>query len=131
MARLRSVRRWVPASKGLRGMRFFNTTGPVRSGEGGPLLHSAAGRASVVNRVAENPKVGVSLGGGVRKVRFARPGRGKSGGARVVFLFAGEDIPVFLLTAFAKNEKANLSVGERTALIAAAKELVAGCGRSP
>ena len=88
-------------------------------------------RASVVNIVAENPKVGVSLGGGVRKVRIARPGRGKSGGARVVFLFAGEDIPVFLLTVFAKNEKTSLSAGERTALIAAAKELVADYGRIP
>ena len=36
----------------------------------------------------------------------------------MVFLFSGEDIPVFLLTVFAKNEKANLSSGERAALIA-------------
>ena len=88
-------------------------------------------RARVVNMVAENPEAGVPLGGGVRKVRVARPGRGKSGGARVVFLFAGEDIPVFLLTVFAKNEKASLSVTERTALIAAAKELAADYRRNP
>ena len=74
--------------------------------------------------VAENPKTGVALGSGIRKMRIARPGRGKSGGARVVFLFSGEDIPVFLLTVFAKNEKANLSSGERTALIATAKEMI-------
>ena len=80
-------------------------------------------RASIVNVVAENPSVGVALGGGVRKIRVSLPGRGKRGGARVVFLFAGDDIPVFLLTVFAKNEKANLSAGERTALIAAAKRL--------
>ena len=84
---------------------------------------SDAERAEVVNLVAENPEAGVALGGGIRKVRIALPGRGKRGGARVVFLFAGEDIPVFLLTVFAKNEKANLDVGERTALIGAAKEL--------
>ncbi len=42
-----------------------------------------------------------------------------------MFRFAGEDIPVFLLTVFAKNEKANLSVAERDALIRAAKELAA------
>lgn len=80
-------------------------------------------RTRVVNMVAENPEAGVPLGGGVRKVRIALPGRGKSGGARVVLLFAGEDIPVFLLTVFAKNEKANLGVRERTTLIAAAKKL--------
>ena len=70
---------------------------------------SDALRATVVNMVAENPKAGVPLGGGVRKVRVARLGRGKSVWARVVFLFTGEDIPVFLLTVFATNEKANLS----------------------
>ncbi len=46
------------------------------------------------------------------------------GGARVMFLFSGEDIPVFLLTVFAKNEKTDLSARERTALIAAAKQMV-------
>ena len=66
-----------------------------------------------------------SLGGGVRKARIALSGRGKRGGARVVFLFAGEDIPVFLLSVFAKNEKTGLSAEERTVLIRAAKELAA------
>ena len=85
---------------------------------------SEAERAGVVTMVAENPEAGVSLGGGIRKVRIARAGGGKRGGARVVFLFAGEDIPVFLLTVFAKNEKTDLSARERTALIAAAKQMV-------
>ena len=75
--------------------------------------------------VAGNPRAGVALGGGVRKARIALPGRGKRGGARVVFLFVGEDIPVFLLTVFAKNEKTDLSAEERTVLIRAAKELAA------
>ena len=81
--------------------------------------------------MAGNPEAGVPLGGGVRKVRIARPGRGKSGGARVVFLFTGEELPVFLLTVFAKNEKANLTVREMTALIAAAKAVVADYRRNP
>ena len=45
-------------------------------------------------------------------------------GARVVFLFSGENIPVFLLTVFAKNEKANLSAGERAVLLDAAKDMI-------
>ena len=49
----------------------------------------------------------------------------------MVFLFTGEELPVFPLTVFAKNEKANLTVREKTALIAAAKELVADCRRKP
>lgn len=86
-------------------------------------------RAEVVSMVAENPGAGVPLGGGVRKVRITRPGSGKSGGARVVFLSAGEDIPLFLLTVFAKNEKTNLTARERTAMVAAAKELAANYRR--
>ena len=42
-----------------------------------------------------------------------------------MFLFAGEDLPVFLLTVFAKNEKADLSAAERAALIGAAREITA------
>ena len=86
---------------------------------------SDALRAEVVNMVAGNPRPGVALGGGSRKARIPLPGRGKRGGARVVFLFAGEDIPVFLLTVFAKNEKSDLGVAAREALIRAAKEIAA------
>lgn len=85
---------------------------------------SDAGRVEIVTMVAENPEVGVSLGGGIRKIRIALPGRGKRGGARVVFLFSGENVPVFLLTVFAKNEKADLNARERATLIAAAKQMV-------
>ena len=81
-------------------------------------------RTEVISLVARNPVAGVSLGGGMRKMRIARPGRGKSGGGRVLFLFAGDDIPVFLLTVFAKNEKAFLSARELGALIATAKPMI-------
>ncbi|MXY67381.1 MAG: addiction module toxin RelE [Acidobacteriia bacterium] len=87
-------------------------------------------RATIVNTVAENPETGVPLGGGIRKVRIALPGRGKRGGARVVFLFAGDKLPVSLLTVFSKNEKASLSVEEGRALIQAAKSVVADYRRA-
>ena len=73
--------------------------------------------------VAENPTAGTSLGGGIRKMRVARSGGGKEGGARIVFLFSGQDIPVFLLTIFAKTEKANLAPKERATLIAIGKRI--------
>ena len=84
---------------------------------------STAERADVISIVAETPRAGVALGGGIRKMRIAHPGRGKSSGARVVFLFAGEDVPVFLLTVFAKNEKASLGTRERTVMVSAAKQM--------
>jgi hypothetical protein len=42
--------------------------------------------------------------------------RGKSGGARIIYLFGGENLPIFVLAVFAKNEKSNLSAAERNAL---------------
>jgi hypothetical protein len=46
---------------------------------------------------------------GVRKARFARPGQGKSGGVRVLYLdFESAEI-IFLLTAYPKNTKDNIS----------------------
>jgi len=81
-------------------------------------LLSPEERKAVVDRLAADPTCGVVIAGsgGVRKVRFGFGGRGKSGGARIVYLFTGESLPVFALAIFAKNEKANLTPAERNAL---------------
>jgi len=73
---------------------------------------------AIVDRLASDPTCGVVIpgGGGIRKVRFGFGARGKSGGARIVYLFSGTNLPVFILAVFAKNEKANLSTAERNAL---------------
>ncbi len=70
-------------------------------------LFTEAERADIVDQVAADPRCGVVIpgSGGVRKFRVGFGGRGKRGGARIVFLFGGEDVPVFLLAVFAKNEK--------------------------
>ena len=75
-------------------------------------------RAAIVDRVAAEPRCGLVIpgSGGIRKLRFGFGGRGKRGGARVIYLFGGDDVPVFLLAAFAKNEKADLTPAERTTL---------------
>src|SRR5688572_8949043 len=81
-------------------------------------LFTAEERATIVDAVAVDPLCGGAIphSGGIRKVRFGFGGRGKSGGARVIYLFGGTDIPVFLLAAFAKNEKSDLTAKERMAL---------------
>jgi hypothetical protein len=81
-------------------------------------LFTEAERTDIVDLVAADPRGGVVIpgSGGVRKLRVGFGGRGKRGGARIIFLFGGEDVPVFLLAAFAKNEKADLSAAERTTL---------------
>ncbi len=40
----------------------------------------------------------------------------KSGGARVVYIQRDNTVPVFLIAIFPKNEKENLTKGERNAL---------------
>jgi hypothetical protein len=75
-------------------------------------------RAALVSLLVSDPAAGVSLGGGLYKMRLARPGGGKSGGWRVLHFFRNEGMPVFLLSVFGKNEKANISAAERAELAA-------------
>lgn len=76
-----------------------------------------ADRAHVIDLLAIDPEAGVSLGGGLRKVRIARQGGGKSGGFRVLHFYREQGIPLFLLTVFAKNERANITPKEQTELV--------------
>lgn len=85
-------------------------------------------RAALVDYIAANPEAGIALGGGLRKVRIAREGGGKSGGYRTIHVFGGGDVPLFLVTLFAKNEKDNLSRTEQAELVALAKALIAHYG---
>jgi hypothetical protein len=81
-------------------------------------LLSAAERADVVAYLAAHPRAGELMQGtgGVRKLRWALGGRGKSGGARVIYYFHSEAMPLYLLTVYGKNERANLSKAERNDL---------------
>jgi hypothetical protein len=90
---------------------------------------SEAEKTALIAFVAENPDAGVSLGGGLRKFRFARDGGGKSGGYRVVHVWHPGDGPVFLLTVFAKNEKANLTRAETATLAKLGEALATEYGK--
>ncbi len=82
--------------------------------------------AKVITMVAEDPECGdlIKGTGGVRKVRIPAKGKGKSGGARVVYYFHNEQIPVYLLTVFAKGDKDNLTKAERNQLAKVVKVIV-------
>ena len=87
-------------------------------------LFSEDERAAIVDFVASDPRCGVVIPGasGIRKVRVGFAGRGNRGGARVIYLFGGDDVPVFLLAAFAKNEKDDLTLAERSAMAKAVED---------
>jgi hypothetical protein len=92
------------------------------------LLMSESKRAQLVAFVGANPEAGeiIPETGGVRKIRWALAGTGKRGGARAIYYFHSERMPVFLLTVYAKNDKANLSNSERNAMKRLVPILVAG-----
>ena len=54
--------------------------------------------------------------GGVRKMRFALENRGKSGSVRIIYVDFVIYEKLYLITAYPKNEKDNLSKAERTAI---------------
>jgi len=50
--------------------------------------------------------------GGARKARASRGGRGKSGGARIIYYVVSRRGVIFLIDVYAKSEKENLSDAE-------------------
>ncbi len=60
-------------------------------------LLTDADRAVLVDYLAHNPSAGdlIQGTGGVRKMRWGLEGRGKRGGARVIFFYHSADIPLF------------------------------------
>jgi len=82
-------------------------------------------KSELITHLSLNPNAGALIrgAGGIRKLRWAYSGRGKSGGVRVVYYFHGLEMPLFLLTLFGKNEKSNLSMAEKGTLSKLVKEL--------
>ena len=69
--------------------------------------------------LAAHPKVGdvIAGSGGIRKLRWSLPGKGKRGGARVIYFYMDEKGLVSLLTIYAKNEKDDVSKSELKELV--------------
>jgi hypothetical protein len=87
---------------------------------------------ALVLYLAANPTAGdrVPGTGGIRKLRWARAGRGKRGGARVVHFFHDASLPLFALTMFAKNERVDLSAAELNEFRSLTKILVETYGKA-
>lgn len=78
-------------------------------------LFSEDEREALVEFLSYNPLAGAVIKGtgGIRKLRWGAKGKGKSGGARVIYFFHDDEMPLFLLTAYGKNEKADLAPDEK------------------
>ncbi len=86
----------------------------------------------LVDYLAYNPTAGdlIQGTGGVRKVRWGLDERGKRGGARVIYFYHSARTPLFMLTAYAKNEQADLSQKDRNDFRQLTKLLVETYGRT-
>ena len=67
--------------------------------------------------LATTPDAGAVIPGtdGVRKVRVAMPGRGKRGGARVIYYAYLPGETVYLIFVYAKNDQGNLTPDQKRA----------------
>jgi hypothetical protein len=60
--------------------------------------------------IMKNPEIGkiITGSGGVRKIRWAREGMGKSGGVRTIYYWAKTKDQVYMLTMYSKSEKEDI-----------------------
>ena len=72
-------------------------------------------KQEIISHLANNPDSGdlIRGTGGLRKFRWSRNNKGKSGGYRIIHYYHDDNIPVFLITGFAKNEMENISMEAR------------------
>ena len=84
-------------------------------------------RRELIDLLAENPLAGDEIPGtgGVRKLRFAASGRGKRGGARVIYYYLDRAMPIYALLAYAKAAKIDMTLEEKRTISAIAAALKA------
>ncbi len=54
--------------------------------------------------------------GGLRKIRYGAKGKGKRGGARVLYYYGGDHMPIFLIAIYPKSEQENISAAKKKAI---------------
>lgn len=81
--------------------------------------------AAFQQELASNPERSGPMSGcgGVRKVRLAARGKGKSGGARILYLYLPDHDVIYLLYVFTKGDADNLSAAGKQAIRALAQQI--------
>jgi hypothetical protein len=71
-------------------------------------------RTTIIDVISRDPLKGDEIrgSGGMRKIRFAGRGKGKSGGYRVVTAYFGPEVPVYLVALLSKGDRGNFSAAE-------------------
>ena len=81
-------------------------------------LIGADGIDAVAAYLIDHPDAGdvIPGAGGARKLRWAAKGKGKRGGARIIYLYVAIGACIYLLFCYSKNVKANLTTAEKKEL---------------
>jgi hypothetical protein len=79
----------------------------------------------LIDFVARNPLSGdvIESTSGLRKLRWRLSGRGKRGGARIIYYYHDADMPLYLLLAYSKSSMADVSATELKRLMAIAGDV--------
>jgi hypothetical protein len=82
---------------------------------------------ALIGLLAADPLAGdvIPGTGGVRKLRFAASGRGKSGGYGVIYYVLNEDQPILALLIYGKGERVDMSPEQRRVVARVAAEMKA------
>ena len=88
-------------------------------------LIGASGIEDLSAYLIDQPQAGEVIpgSGGVRKIRWAAQGKGKRGGARIIYLYLVLAARIYLLRCYAKNAKTDLTPDEKKRLRQIAAQL--------
>ncbi len=89
-------------------------------------VFSAEEVKDLITHLAYNPTASSVIRGtgGVRKLRWAAGGRGKRGGAQVIYFYHNDTLPLFLFSTFARAAKSDLSPAQSNQLKGIVSEIV-------
>ena len=79
---------------------------------------------SLQEKLVENPKAGrlIPRGKGLRKYRWAASGKGKSGGARIIYYLYLSEEKIYMLLPYKKSNQADVTPEQMKILIDYVKE---------
>jgi hypothetical protein len=80
-------------------------------------LIAVSARREMEAAIAADPRAAPVIPGtgGIRKLRWAVPGRGKRGGIRTIYFYHAEPGAIYMLTAYAKSDRDDLTPDDRKA----------------